>query len=247
MTGATGAGALSSTFTLDPASLRIAFVARHVVGPKVRGHFAIVEGSGHWDADDASRSRAEITIDAASLQTGNKQRDAHLRAKFLDTRNYPTITFKATRVKQATAGRYAAARRPRHPGRHRTHHRGRAVDRHRSQVRHWCRSRSVRIDGRGQPQDTGRPLELPVGRDRGRPGEVPCRGHWHTVTAPGRVMTSKKDTRREPALPLTTACDPRCGAAAVVSASRGRPAAPPCGGIPGWKRANRILARYRSP
>jgi polyisoprenoid-binding protein YceI len=90
---------LSGTYVLDPAHTRIGFVARHAMVTKVRGQFNEFEGSAVVDAADFTRSSAQLTIQAASIDTRNEQRDGHLRSNdFLAMDEYPTITFVSTSV-----------------------------------------------------------------------------------------------------------------------------------------------------
>lgn len=100
MTTTTKPSELTGDYVLDTAHTRIGFVARHAMATKVRGQFDEFEGSAHLDGDDPSKSSAELTIQANSLQTRNQQRDEHLRSKFLDMDNHPTITFTSTGVEQ---------------------------------------------------------------------------------------------------------------------------------------------------
>jgi len=68
----------------------------------VRGRFKSFRGTVQVDEQNPNNSRAEVTIDAASLDTGVADRDAHLRtAEFLDVEQYPNITFRSTRVEGA--------------------------------------------------------------------------------------------------------------------------------------------------
>ncbi len=88
---------LSGTYTLDPAHSRIGFVARHAMIAKVRGAFNEVSGSATIDGANPSASSLEVTIQAASVDTRDANRDGHLRSgDFFDAETYPTITFKAT-------------------------------------------------------------------------------------------------------------------------------------------------------
>jgi polyisoprenoid-binding protein YceI len=92
---------LSGTYVLDAAHSRIGFVARHAMVTKVRGAFNEFEGSAVVDADDFSRSTAQLTIQAASIDTRQAQRDEHLRSNdFLGMEEFPTITFVSTKVEQ---------------------------------------------------------------------------------------------------------------------------------------------------
>jgi polyisoprenoid-binding protein YceI len=92
---------LSGTYVLDPAHTRIGFVARHAMVTKVRGQFNEFEGSGVVDASDFTKSTVTVTIQAASIDTRNEQRDAHLRSNdFLAMEEYPQITFSSTGIQQ---------------------------------------------------------------------------------------------------------------------------------------------------
>lgn len=92
---------LTGTYTLDPAHTGIGFVARHAMITKVRGSFTEFEGTLHLDGSDPARSTAEVSIQAASIDTGNADRDKHLRTNdFLDAPNHPQITFTSTQVEQ---------------------------------------------------------------------------------------------------------------------------------------------------
>ena len=92
---------LTGDYTLDPAHSRIGFVARHAMVTKVRGAFKDVEGSGHFDAQDPSRSNLHLTLKVASIDTGNADRDAHLRTNdFFSMEEYPEIRFASTSVEK---------------------------------------------------------------------------------------------------------------------------------------------------
>jgi len=66
---------------------------------KVRGSFRQVDGRIHLDGEDPTRSSAEITLEVDSVDSGNPDRDAHLRsADFFDAETYPTITFRSTKA-----------------------------------------------------------------------------------------------------------------------------------------------------
>jgi polyisoprenoid-binding protein YceI len=92
---------LTGTYTLDPAHTRIGFVARHAMVTKVRGAFNEFEGTGTLDGTNPANSRVQVTIDTASIDTRNAQRDEHLRGNdFLAMKEYPRITFSSTGVRQ---------------------------------------------------------------------------------------------------------------------------------------------------
>jgi polyisoprenoid-binding protein YceI len=93
---------LSGNYVIDPAHTRIGFVARHAMVTKVRGAFNDFEGSAVVDGTDFTKSTGQLTIQAASIDTRNEQRDAHLRSNdFLAMGEYPQITFVATDVRQS--------------------------------------------------------------------------------------------------------------------------------------------------
>jgi polyisoprenoid-binding protein YceI len=92
---------LTGTYTIDPGHSRVGFVARHAMVTKVRGGFNEFAGSFTVDADDPSASTAELTIEAASIDTRNADRDAHLRSNdFFDMEQHPQLTFVSTAVEQ---------------------------------------------------------------------------------------------------------------------------------------------------
>lgn len=97
----TAPASITGNYTLDPVHSRIGFSVRHMMVSKVRGEFTDYTASGYFDAEDPAKSRAELTIKAASIDTGNPDRDAHLRSNdFLAMEQYPEITFKSTSVKK---------------------------------------------------------------------------------------------------------------------------------------------------
>ncbi len=101
MSTVTTTAALTGTYAIDAAHSRIGFVARHAMVTKVRGSFNEFDGTGYFDADDPTRSHLELTIKAASIDTRNADRDAHLRGNdFFAMDRHPEITFASTRVDQ---------------------------------------------------------------------------------------------------------------------------------------------------
>jgi polyisoprenoid-binding protein YceI len=95
------------TWNIDAAHSAVEFSAKHMMISTVRGRFTEFTGTVNLDEKDLTHSSVEWTLQAASLTTGNEQRDAHLRSgDFLEAETYPTITFKSTRVERASADRY---------------------------------------------------------------------------------------------------------------------------------------------
>ncbi|MGE0305681.1 MAG: YceI family protein [Acidimicrobiia bacterium] len=97
----------SGTYTIDPTHSRIGFVARHAMVTKVRGSFNEFEGTGAFDADNPAAAHLVLTIQAASIDTRNADRDGHLRSNdFFDMETYPEITFVSTDVEQSDDDEY---------------------------------------------------------------------------------------------------------------------------------------------
>lgn len=91
----------AGTYTIDRAHSTVEFVARHLMISKVRGRFTDFEGTVEI-AEAPEESSADVTIQAASIDTGDAQRDGHLRSgDFFDVEQYPAVTFKSTKVEAA--------------------------------------------------------------------------------------------------------------------------------------------------
>lgn len=91
----------TTTWAIDPAHTDILFSVTHMMVTRVRGKFTRVSGRLELDEDDPTRSTAELTIEAASIDTGVAQRDDHLRsADFFDVVNHPQITFRSTAIER---------------------------------------------------------------------------------------------------------------------------------------------------
>src|SRR5438552_2117035 len=88
-----------NTWHFDPAHTEVGFAVRHLMIATVRGRFDDVRGSVRMDPADPSTAQAEVTIGVASVNTGNPQRDAHLRsADFFDVERFPLLTFRSRGV-----------------------------------------------------------------------------------------------------------------------------------------------------
>ena len=94
-------GYIAGTWDIDPVHSHIGFVARHLMVSKVRGNFTKFEGQ-IVTAENPLESTATATIDTASLDTSNTQRDADVKGEnFLDVANHPTMTFRSTGIRPA--------------------------------------------------------------------------------------------------------------------------------------------------
>lgn len=99
--------AATTPWTIDAAHTDILFSAKHMMVTTVRGTFREVEGTLLLDEAEPTRSSAEIRIAAASLESGNQQRDGHLRsADFFDAENHPWITFRSTSIEHRSGDDY---------------------------------------------------------------------------------------------------------------------------------------------
>lgn len=86
-------------WNFEPGHSCAEFAVRHMMVATVRGYFKNIKGTVHFDAADPASSSVEVTIDAASFSTEEKERDEHLRSPdFLGVADHPTITFKSTNV-----------------------------------------------------------------------------------------------------------------------------------------------------
>jgi len=106
-TTATDLTTLTGDYTLDANHSRVGFIARHAMVTKVRGLFKDIEGQIHIDGQNPSASTVEVTIQVASIDSQQADRDNHLRsADFFDAESYPTITFKSTKAEAVDADTY---------------------------------------------------------------------------------------------------------------------------------------------
>ncbi|MDN3359307.1 YceI family protein [Actinomadura sp. DC4] len=93
-------GYVAGTWDIDPIHSDVAFVVRHLMVSKVRGHFTKFEGS-IVTAADPLESSVTATIDLTSVDTSNQQRDDHIRsADFFEVEKYPTMTYRSTGVRR---------------------------------------------------------------------------------------------------------------------------------------------------
>jgi polyisoprenoid-binding protein YceI len=89
----------ATTWTIDPAHTLVEFSAKHMMFTPVKGRFSGVSGTILDVANDLTRSSVEVEIDAASIATGDLQRDGHLMSPdFLDVAQFPKIRFKSRRI-----------------------------------------------------------------------------------------------------------------------------------------------------
>jgi polyisoprenoid-binding protein YceI len=99
----------STTWNIDPAHTTAEFKVRHMMITNVKGQFTGVSGVLTLDEQDLTKSRVETSIDAASINTREADRDTHLKsADFLDVEKFPTLTFVSTRITRTGEGELQA-------------------------------------------------------------------------------------------------------------------------------------------
>jgi polyisoprenoid-binding protein YceI len=104
---ATTLAPVRTTWQIDPSHVDVGFAVRHLMISTVKGRFGAVTGTVAVDGDDFATADIDVTIDAASIDTREPKRDAHLRsADFFDVEQFPAITFKSRRVRAKGTGRF---------------------------------------------------------------------------------------------------------------------------------------------
>lgn len=91
-----------STFKIDPSHSVVSFSIKHMMISKVRGSFEKLSGTLELDPTNIENSKIKAQIDAASINTGESQRDTHLKSDdFFDVEKFPTLDFKSTKVEKS--------------------------------------------------------------------------------------------------------------------------------------------------
>jgi polyisoprenoid-binding protein YceI len=100
----------AATYTIDPAHSTIGFKVKHLMVTNVNGVFEKFKGTVNIDEKDIAKSKVDVTIEMASINTNITKRDDHLRsADFFDVAKFPTMTFVSTKVEKAGADRLKVA------------------------------------------------------------------------------------------------------------------------------------------
>jgi polyisoprenoid-binding protein YceI len=98
----------TTTWNVDPVHSIAEFKVKHLMISNVKGHFPKVTGTLTRDESDPTNSRVEASIEAASIETRDPQRDAHLKsADFLNVEKFSTLSFKSTGVRVVQDGELA--------------------------------------------------------------------------------------------------------------------------------------------
>ncbi|HXF50418.1 MAG TPA: YceI family protein [Dehalococcoidia bacterium] len=96
-----------STWTIDPAHSIAEFAVRHMMVSTVKGRFRSMEGVITLDEERPERSSVVASIDVASIDTAEPDRDAHLRSDdFFNAERFPKMTFRSTRVERVDDERW---------------------------------------------------------------------------------------------------------------------------------------------
>ena len=97
-----------TTWNIDPSHSVAEFKVKHMMISNVKGQFAKVSGALTLDESELANSHVEATIDAASIETRDAQRDTHLKsADFFDVEKFPTLSFASTNVSLVRDGEVA--------------------------------------------------------------------------------------------------------------------------------------------
>jgi len=97
--GVSFAGAQTSNWKLDSAHSSADFTIRHMGISNVHGHFGNINGTVVLDEKDITKSKVNATVDTTTVDTGNAQRDGHLKSPdFFDVAKYPTMTFVSKEI-----------------------------------------------------------------------------------------------------------------------------------------------------
>lgn len=92
---------------IDPSHSEALFSVRHAMIATVRGHFNVISGTLHIDEQNPANSSVDAQADASSIDTRDERRDGHLKSPdFFNVAEYPTITFKSTKVEPTGGNEY---------------------------------------------------------------------------------------------------------------------------------------------
>ena len=99
-----------TTWNIDPVHSHAEFKVKHLMISNVKGQFTRLKGVLKLDENNVENSRVEATIEAASINTREEQRDTHLKsADFFDVEKYPELSFRSTRVSRVADEELAVA------------------------------------------------------------------------------------------------------------------------------------------
>jgi polyisoprenoid-binding protein YceI len=97
----------TTTYSIDKAHSELTFQVRHLL-TKVRGRFSDFSGTIEYDEENPERSQVNVEVQAASIDTNERDRDVHLRsADFFDVEKTPALTFRSTGIQRTSDGTFA--------------------------------------------------------------------------------------------------------------------------------------------
>jgi len=95
----------TTTWNIDPVHSVAEFKVKHMMISNVKGQFPKVSGKLTLDESDLTKSKVETSIETASIETRDPQRDGHLKSPdFFHVEKFPTMTFKSTGIKVVRDG-----------------------------------------------------------------------------------------------------------------------------------------------
>jgi polyisoprenoid-binding protein YceI len=96
------AAASAATWSIDPDHSTVGFKVKHMMVSNVKGEFSKYTGTVEIDDKDITKSKVDVSIETASINTGVAKRDDHLRsADFFDSAKYPTMRFVSKDIRKA--------------------------------------------------------------------------------------------------------------------------------------------------
>jgi polyisoprenoid-binding protein YceI len=98
---------IATQWQIDPSHSNVEFSVRHLMIASVKGRFGEFAGSVNIDPENPDRPNVDVTVDIASIDTRQAQRDAHLRSPdFFDAEKWPTLSFRGKRIEGDTDGEF---------------------------------------------------------------------------------------------------------------------------------------------
>ncbi|MCA0981960.1 YceI family protein [Exiguobacterium aestuarii] len=98
---------MAKTYQVDPAHSSITFTVKHMMISKVKGEFKEFDIEANGDPNDLANASVKVTIQAASVDTNNSDRDNHLRSgDFFNAEEYPRIVFQSTSFRSKGGGEF---------------------------------------------------------------------------------------------------------------------------------------------
>jgi polyisoprenoid-binding protein YceI len=96
----------AESWSIDPEHSTVGFKIRHMMVSNVRGNFPAFSGTVEIDDKEVTRSKVDVSIETASINTNISKRDEHLRSPdFFNVAKYPLMTYVSTKVEKAEAGK----------------------------------------------------------------------------------------------------------------------------------------------